>query len=56
LTEAYPSSTFDAATYSIFCWFSLVMVFVLAYTAISLYTMDVAKDTLLYAKFIAQDK
>lgn len=50
------TSTFSNEAYQIFAWLSLFLAFVLFGVCYSLYTMDIAKDTLLYAKFIATDQ
>jgi len=43
-------------TYQIYLWFGVFMIFVIFGVLYSLLTMDIQKDTLLYAKFITTDQ
>jgi hypothetical protein len=42
-------------TYQIYVWFGIFMVFVLYFVLYALMTMEIQKDTLLYAKFLTND-
>lgn len=42
-------------TFQIYVWFGVFLLFVLYFVLYSLMTMEVTKDTLLYAKFLTND-
>lgn len=46
----------DAGTYQIYVWFGIFMIFVTAFILYGMMTMEVTKDTLLYAKFLTNDQ
>lgn len=56
LLQSDPASgSLDDVNFQIYVWFPVFMMFVLFFAVSALFNMDVHRDSLLYAKFIATD-
>lgn len=54
-TNPEPSPYWNANNYQIYVWTAVIMAFVLFYGCYSLFNMEIIKDTLVYAPFIANE-
>ena len=55
MLETEPLATKSNGNYLVMVWLSVVMFFVLWFVLSSLFNMEIAEDTLLYAKFLTVD-